>query len=220
MTGTKCSTGRADFPRVGSPLVNWPCLTHSSPTSYAAKDVLHTRTISIGSHNCHFLRIFKLVLNFLQVRLRPCPLAIGHSMGNGLLTHLTSVLRLLSFTKSSNLWPETCALSVGVLALIPALPSGSEVRVKEGASSSLSPSTSVHCETASHPCVTLIWYLYLLAIQQGRAFCLLRGADGPVLFSVPAALVMRLKYRILAPTQPRVEPVTEQLCSIANDIII
>jgi hypothetical protein len=130
--GTKCSTGRADFPRVGSPLVNWPCLTHSSPTSYAAKDVLHTRTISIGSHNCHFLRIFKLVLNFLQVRLRPCPLAIGHSMGNGLLTHLTSVLRLLSFTKSSNLWPETSALSVGVLALIPALPSGSEVRVKGG----------------------------------------------------------------------------------------
>jgi hypothetical protein len=61
MTGTKCSTGTADFPRVGSPLVNWPCLTHSSPTSYAAKDVLHTRTISIGSHNCHFLRIFKLV---------------------------------------------------------------------------------------------------------------------------------------------------------------
>ena len=78
---------------------------------------------------------------------------------------------------------------------------------KEGASSSLSSSTSVHCETVSHPCVTLIWYLYLLAIQQGRVFCLSRGADGPVLFSVPAALVMRLKYlkyRILAPTQPRV----------------
>jgi hypothetical protein len=36
---------------------------------------------------------------------------------------------------------------------------------KEGASSSLSSSTSVHRETASHPCVTLIWYLYLFAIQ-------------------------------------------------------
>ena len=62
---------------------------------------------------------------------------------------------------------ETFALSVGVLAFILALPSGSEVRVKEGCCFLLSSSTSVHCETASHPCVTVIWYLYLFAILQG-----------------------------------------------------
>ena len=99
---------------------------------------------------------------------------------------------------------EAFALSVGVLAFILALPSGSEVRVKEGCCFLLSSSTSVHCETASHPCVTLIWYLYLFAILQGRVFRLSRDDDGPVLFSVPAALVMRPKYRILAPAQPRV----------------
>jgi len=32
--------GTARFTCVGSPLANWPCLTHSSPTSYAAKDRL------------------------------------------------------------------------------------------------------------------------------------------------------------------------------------
>jgi hypothetical protein len=53
---------------------------------------------------------------------------------------------------------------------------------------------SVHRETASHPCVTLVWYLYLFVIHQGRVFLFLsRGDDGPVLFSVPAALVMRSK---------------------------
>jgi len=99
---------------------------------------------------------------------------------------------------------ETFALSVGVLAFILALPSGSEVRVKRGCCFLLGSFTSVHRGTASHPCVTLIWHLYLFAILQGRVFRLSRDHDGPVLFSVPAALVMRSKYKILAPAQPRV----------------
>jgi hypothetical protein len=140
---------------VGSPLVNWLCLTHSSPTSYATKDVCILRMLASGLITAISLTIFKLIETFLQVRLRPCPLAIGHSMANGLLTHSTSVLRPLSFTKTSNLWPETFALSVGVLAFILALPSGSEVRVKKRELLPLSARpTSVHRETASHPCVT------------------------------------------------------------------
>jgi hypothetical protein len=48
---------------------------------------------------------------------------------------LTSVLPYSFIHKEQPPMAETFALSVGVLAFIPALPSGSEVRIKEGASS-------------------------------------------------------------------------------------
>src|SRR5436309_15513136 len=104
---------------------------------------------AIGHKTAIFLTIFKLVLksfhrephycklsfpdpNFLQVRLRPCPLANGHSMANGLLTHLTSRATSSLIHKEQQSMARGLALLVGVLAFIFALPSGSEVRVKRG----------------------------------------------------------------------------------------
>ena len=89
-------------------------------------------------------------------------------MAHRMLNDLTSVLRLLSFTEAATCGRDF-ALSVGVLALILALPSGSEMRVKDIALR-LSPSTGIYRETALHPCVTLIWRLYLFAIYKDVSF--------------------------------------------------
>jgi hypothetical protein len=76
-------------------------------------------------------------------------------MANGLLTHLTFRAPSSLIHKEQPSMAETFALSVGVLAFILALPSGSEVRVKKRELLPLSARpTSVHRETASHPCVT------------------------------------------------------------------
>jgi hypothetical protein len=75
-------------------------------------------------------------------------------MAHRMLSDLTSVLHLLSFTKTA-LCGRNLALSVDVLAFILALPSGSEVGVKERPLP-LNPSTHVQHETAFYPCVTLI----------------------------------------------------------------
>jgi hypothetical protein len=70
---------------------------------------------------------------------------------------LTSVLPYSLIHKEQPPMAETFALSLGVLAFIPALPSGSEVRIKKGASSHQPVHKAFTARPLLTPCVTLIW---------------------------------------------------------------
>lgn len=139
---------------MGSPLVNWLCLTHSSPTSYATKDVCILRMPNIRSHSCHFLDNIQASSNF------PSSEAQTMSIGNWT-QHSKRTTNPFGIRTTSSLIHKQQRSMAGDLCLVswcagihsrPTIRQRSTSK-KEGASSSLSSSTQAF---TARPHLTLV----------------------------------------------------------------